>query len=180
MRLLPPALAFALAVVAGGSAVHAADVSNIVMVDARPLTPTDAPADEYFGRFKLSNIGVRNLIHAFAVEGNSSLALPIQRPRIEEVDSALIDWGEKYPRDPWLVRSIMHFADILATKHDVETDAMAVNLLLQASLRYRNTKFEQLAVAKVRAMRPASGIDLGVQFIDAPTLANTVWLQVHL
>ena len=81
---------------------------------AHPLTPTDAPADEYFGRLKLSNIGVHNIIHALAVEGYSPLALPLERTRIMGVETAIVEWAEAFPRDPWLRNTVLNFAGVIA------------------------------------------------------------------
>lgn len=153
--------------------------SSLVSIDARPLTPAAAPADEYFGRQKLSNLGIRNIIHAFAVEGNSPLALPLERSRIEAVDSAIIDWGEKYPRDPWLPRATINFARVLASKNDVSTTTIAIDLLLRASQRYRNTKYEQLTLAQVRSIKVPSGVDLTSVPFSPPGYDETVWLQLH-
>ena len=96
---------------AGGATVfHSVAAVNVT---AHPLTPTDAPADEYFGRLKLSNIGVHNIIHALAVEGYSPLALPLERTRIMGVETAIVEWAEAFPRDPWLHRrdAVVHVGD---------------------------------------------------------------------
>src|ERR1700730_2337880 len=86
---------------------------TVVNVTARPLTPQDAPADEYFGRLKLSNLGIRNIIHALAVEGTSPFALPLERTRIMGVNTAILEWADEFPRDPWLRRVVLNFADVL-------------------------------------------------------------------
>jgi hypothetical protein len=152
------------------------DGSATVAISSHPLTPTNAPADEYFGRMKLSNLGVRNIIHAFAVEGNSPLALPLQRSRMEAVDSALVDWGEKYPRDPWLPKALLHFTDELTAKQDVRADTMAVDLLLTATLRYKNTTYAKVALSKLRALRPSSSVDLTADQFEPPSLAEMAGL----
>lgn len=148
--------------------------ATLVAVTAHPLTPKNAPADEYFGRFKLSNLGIRNIIRAFRVEGNSPLALPIQRTRIMAVDMALVDWGEKYPRDLWLIGTTLGFADVLSMKRDVDTDAMAIDLLLRMSQRLENTKYEKTAIDRLSKIRPASNVDLTVDTFAGPTLPDLI------
>jgi hypothetical protein len=155
----------------------AVDGTATVSVSAHPLTPANAPADEYFGRLKLSNLGVRNIIKAFVIEGNSPLALPMQRARMEAVDSAILDWGDRYPRDPWLPSAVFRFTDVLAVKGDVKTDAMAMDLLLQASQRYRNTKYAKMALDRVRALQPACAVDWSVVPFDPPGLADLVAIK---
>jgi hypothetical protein len=151
-----------------------ADGATTVTVSEHPLTPAAAPADEYFGRLKLSNLGIRNIIRAFRVEGNSPLALPIQRGRMEAVDSAIVDWSDKYPRDPWLSGVIFGFADVLSIKHDPETDAMAIDLLLRESQRNEGTRYERRALAAISAMHPVHLVDWSVAPIDPPDLADLV------
>jgi hypothetical protein len=135
------------------------DGQAVITINSTPLTPGMAPADEYFGHSKLSNLGVRNIIHAFAVEGNSPLALPMQRGRIEEVRSALNDWAGKYPRDPWLRRDVFNFAIVLSAKNDPATSAATLDALLQAAERYQHTPFGSRAEAMVRAMYIPSSVD---------------------
>jgi hypothetical protein len=62
-----------------------------------------APADEYFGRMKLSIIGIRNelkLLHE-RVEGDPVNA-EANLKTADLVEDALEDWAQKYPRDSWL------------------------------------------------------------------------------
>jgi hypothetical protein len=151
---------------------------TLVNVTAQPLTATNAPADEYFGKFKLSNLGIRNIIRAFRIEGNSPLALPIQRARILAVDLALVDWGEKYPRDLWLIGTTFGFADVLSMKQDIDTDAIAINLLLRTSQRFENTKYEKTAIDRLGKLRPVSGVDFTVDNVTRPGLPDLIPLQI--
>ena len=151
-----------------------ADGSATIAVSAHPWTPAAAPADEYFGHLKLSNLGVRNIIRAFRVEGNSPLALPMQRFRMDAVTSAIADWGDKYPRDPWLASTVFGFTDVLAVKGDVRTDAMAIDLLLQASQRYRNTKYAKMAIKRLLALEPTSSVDWSVVPFGPPAYDELV------
>src|SRR5450755_1991263 len=85
-------------------------------VSARAFTYAPAPADEYFGRFKLSNLGMRNIIHDMNIEGDSPLALPLQQGRIREVAGSLSDWANRYPRDTWLPGTAASFVRFLERK----------------------------------------------------------------
>jgi hypothetical protein len=67
-----------------------------------------APADEYFGRLKLSILGVRNTLrdlgaradadpaHATSILGSAGLT-----------EDAIHEWEKKYPRDTWVPTSIL-------------------------------------------------------------------------
>lgn len=142
-----------------------------VAVDARPLGPADAPADQYFGRLKLSNLGVRNIIHALAVEGRSPLALPLERARIMGVETAIAQWGDEYPRDTWLRGVMLNFAGVMAGKHDVDTDRIAVDLFIETSLRYPNTRWSKQAMRQLDALAPANAIDWSIPAFDLPDQA---------
>jgi hypothetical protein len=152
--------------------------SALISVNAHPLTPQNAPADEYFGRLKLSNVGIRNIIHAIAVEGDSPLALPLERSRIMGVETAIVQWSELYPRDPWLRRAMLTFAQVLAPKHDVDTDRIAIDMLLRAGQRFADPAYQKLVDQRLRAIAPASDIDWSAVPFDPPTFADAFYLNV--
>ena len=62
-----------------------------------------APADEYFGRLKMSILGIRNQLHDLEVKsgyrGENKRALLGEASFIED---AMRSWSEKYPADPWI------------------------------------------------------------------------------
>ena len=64
-----------------------------------------APADEYFGRLKMSILGIRNRITELENESsdpalnNASIAW-----KMSMVEDAIADWKSKYPDDPWIPR----------------------------------------------------------------------------
>jgi len=62
-----------------------------------------APADEYFGRQKLSTLGIDNMIHDTDMrEGfDPQLASRLYTPLMAAED-ALEDWAKKYPGDTWI------------------------------------------------------------------------------
>ena len=141
-----------------------------VAVDAHPLTEQNAPADQYFGHLKLSNLGVRNIIHALQVEGHSPLALPLERTRIMGVETALAEWGDAYPRDTWLRGAMLNFAGVMAGKHDVDTDRLAVDFYLQTSIHYPNTRWSKQALKQLGSLVPSTGIDWTVPTYDPPDM----------
>ena len=92
---LVPGLAFgAVTKTAPAHAVHPA-----------PAPPKVAPADEYFGRMKMSILGITNSIRDTGLRENydptnaakyyTTLAL---------TEDALEDWSHKYPQDSWIPR----------------------------------------------------------------------------
>lgn len=151
-----------------------------IAVNTHPLTPQEAPADQYFGRLKLSNLGVRNIIHALSVEGRSPLALPLERTRIMGVATALAEWGEDYPRDTWLRGAMLSFAGVMAGKHDVDTDRLAVSFYLQTAARYPNTRWSQQALRQLGSLEPTTGIDWSIPQYDPPDMAMIMAQRIRL
>jgi len=64
-----------------------------------------APADEYFGRLRMSVLGIRNELVALerrAESGDRNVAA--MGGKLAMVDDAMRDWRLRYPRDTWLPR----------------------------------------------------------------------------
>lgn len=64
-----------------------------------------APADEYFGRMKMSVLGIRNALDGLerrAAGGDPNVSS--MSGQLAFVDDAMRDWRTKYPRDTWLPR----------------------------------------------------------------------------
>jgi hypothetical protein len=66
-----------------------------------------APADEYFGRQKLSILGIGNMIKdmRLRVEADMSKSGTIYGT-LADVENALHDWETKYPSDSWVAKNI--------------------------------------------------------------------------
>lgn len=79
-----------------------------------------APADEYFGRQRLSILGMRNMLHDLqrdAQNGSKDDASVVNSARA--VEDALHDWQARYPLDPWLPRYIYQLDGLY---HRVDSD----------------------------------------------------------
>ncbi len=72
-----------------------------------------APADRYFGRLKMSILGVRNSIKDLAARAD---AHPEDAEHIFDkavlVEDALRDWHAHFPRDPWIPRYTYSLAQL--------------------------------------------------------------------
>ena len=140
-------------------------VWHTFFVSARPISRAPAPADEYFGRFKLSFLGIRNIIHDMNIEGDSSLALAIQEGRIHEVAGSLADWANRYPRDKWLPGTTAAFVRFLERKQSADTSLIAADLIATLNDRFGDTRTGKWYTALAAAHEPVIGVD--------PTVAPT-------
>jgi|SRR5580658_6522183 hypothetical protein len=74
-----------------------------------------APADRYFGRLKMSILGIRNSIKDLSARAD---AFPADADHIFDkavlVEDALRDWQAKFPRDPWIPKYSYSLAELYA------------------------------------------------------------------
>jgi hypothetical protein len=64
-----------------------------------------APADEYFGRVKMSYLGMNNTFRDAAISSGAHTTDPGIIHKIAFAEDALDAWAKKYPRDPQLART---------------------------------------------------------------------------
>lgn len=64
---------------------------------------TGAPADEYFGKLKMSILGIRNTIRdvGLRIDADSTHARNVMGG-LPLAEDAIHDWEKKYPKDSWL------------------------------------------------------------------------------
>ncbi len=83
-------------------------------VIAKPMSGL-APADRYFGRLKMSILGVRNSLRDLAARADVE---PGQAEHIFDkavlVEDALRDWQTHFPRDPWIPKYAYALAQLYA------------------------------------------------------------------
>lgn len=174
------ALSFAIiayAIIARESRAAASDAFSI---NATPLLSIQAPADVYFGTYRLSNLSVRNAIHDMNIEGDSPLALPGQIERINAVQSALADWALRYPRDPWLPSTMARFATFLIGKHIPQYDRVALSFLEELTTLYPNTQYARLASTNLQDFEvlPEFNLRDGPDVRSMPLIFESVWVGI--
>jgi hypothetical protein len=64
-----------------------------------------APADEYFGRTKMSYLGMNNTFRDSAISSGTHTTDPAIINKVSLAEEALEAWARKYPRDPQLART---------------------------------------------------------------------------
>lgn len=64
-----------------------------------------APADSYFGRLKMSFLGINNTFKDAAISAGDHTTDPAITGKVDFAMEALNDWQRKYPRDPQLART---------------------------------------------------------------------------
>lgn len=84
-----------------------------------------APADEYFGRLKLSILGIRNTIRdmGYKVDANPEHKMALNAVALTE--DAMHDWEAKYPKDSWIPPAILSLERLYAKVDSDEARAHA-------------------------------------------------------
>ncbi len=80
--------------------------ATATLADPAPKSKV-APADEYFGRLKMSVLGIGNVIKdmRLRVEADADKT-PTIFGSLAMVEDALRDWERKYPRDTWIAKDL--------------------------------------------------------------------------
>jgi hypothetical protein len=102
-----------------------------------------APADQYFGRLKMSILGIRNSIKDLdyrASGGDQSDAVHVY-DKLVLVEDALRDWQSRYPRDTWLPRYTHELAMVYRKLPLEEARVRSNDLFGLLSTRYANSEY---------------------------------------
>ena len=130
-----------------------------------------APADEYFGRLKMSILGVRNTLKDLAQKAEYNPGNPEQIfGSAAYVEEALREWEQKYPRDPWLAQSIAGLVHMYAHVPTPTGRAKMHAALTWLSARYG----EMTAVLQVATAEAAAADRTAVAPVSAATMAPPI------
>jgi hypothetical protein len=123
------------------------------IVQSASAKPVVAPADEYFGRMKLSILGISNTIHdtklresydpAHAADNYSKLLL---------AEDALEDWAKKYPQDNWLPGKAYYMSHEFWAMNTADGDRAAQRCRAVLLSLYAKSPYSVKARTEVAAM----------------------------
>jgi hypothetical protein len=154
-RFLVSSLALAAICLHGMQAARAGEHNPHRLAAKKAVAIKVAPADEYFGRLKMSILGIANTIK------DQSLAydrrpdqLQAELHAVSFAEDAIRDWEHKYPQDPWIAKSLFaleRFYNKIPTD-ECRADAMATMRWLVRDFPhtwYGRTGKEEIAEGKV-------------------------------
>jgi hypothetical protein len=132
-----------------------------------------APADEYFGRLKMSILGIRNTIHdaGLAIDNDASKAAGLMG-KLNLTEDAMADWERRYPADPWIPKFVFALERVYQkVDSSAEFNARAINSMNFLALHYGNTWYGKEArrelasgeIGKHLAAPPVAAIDPQVE-----------------
>lgn len=149
MRALGLLLAF---IIACGACAAADPLDDAIVPAAGTSATNPAPADEYFGRLKMSILGIRNHLNAVAREIESDPSRgQAAVDSLTLTEESLKEWEQKYPRDPWLARTVYMLVHVYAKMPRDVGHAHAVRTLSWLLAKYPGSEFAQTALSEVNA-----------------------------
>ena len=106
-----------------------------------------APGDEYFGRMKMSYLGINNTFHDETIRAGDYTTDPGIISKVAFADEALDAWAHKYPGDPQLARS--YFLAIVMYKkiYTIDGQKKAWTYMHVLTSRFPGTYFGKLEKA---------------------------------
>jgi len=129
-----------------------------------------APADEYFGRLKLSILGIRNTIKDMGLkaDADSSHAANVVMGSVGLTEDAIHDWEKKYPQDSWIPATIFSLERLYAKvdSDDARRDA-------KVTMTWLVHDYPASAPAKIGKKELSENL-VGVKPVPAPSAATVV------
>jgi hypothetical protein len=110
---------------------------------------SSAPGDEYFGRMKISYLGIDNTYKDGAISAGAYTTDPRLIAKLDFATEALQRWAAKYPDDPQLPRSYFLGVQVLRkvyTQGEQQTTWQFIQLLVT---KYGNTYFGKVMKASL-------------------------------
>jgi hypothetical protein len=106
-----------------------------------------APADEYFGRARMSPLEITNRISDAERRGPTYGGL-------KAAQAALEDWTRKYPADPWIPQREYRMSHLFARLHSRDGNALAAWCRAFLRVHFPGTRYAVAALREGSAPRP--------------------------
>ena len=100
-----------------------------------------APGDEYFGRLKISYLGIDNTFKDGAISAGGYTTDPNLIKKLMFADEALARWAAKYPNDPQLARSYFLGIQVFRKVYTQPGQNVAWHYIQILVTKYPNTFF---------------------------------------
>jgi hypothetical protein len=117
------------------------------------VKPAVAPADEYFGRMKLSILGISNTIHDTKLrEGFDPVHAATYFDKLSLAEDALEDWSKKYPHDTWLPGKAYYMSHEFWAMNTPDADREAERCRSLLFAHFKTSPYAAKARAEAAAM----------------------------
>ena len=111
-----------------------------------------APADEYFGKLKMSILGIRNEIKDMTTKvGFQPDNAASQLGTCALTEDAIHDWEHKYPADTWIPKTLLELQRLYATSNVPEFQQHMKATYAWITTRYKTSKYATVARTEYNA-----------------------------
>ncbi len=127
---------------------------TLALVCTAPVVAANkvAPADEYFGRQKISTLGIDNMIRDTDVRESFNPALASRLyGSLLAAEDALQDWAVKYPHDSWIPKRAYMLSHLFWRMHTPEATAAAERCRSLLFRSFPTHRFAQMARGETEA-----------------------------
>jgi hypothetical protein len=125
-----------------------------------------APADEYFGRMKMSILGITNSIRDTGLrEGFDPSSASKYYNGLAFTEDALEDWANKYPQDSWIPRRAYDLSHEFWRMHTPEADVQAQRCRAILFRRFPHNQWAAVA-------RGESAVNVAPPVASVPAVVN--------
>jgi hypothetical protein len=123
------------------------------IAQAATANPVVAPADEYFGRMKLSILGIGNIMHDTKLrEAYDPSHAADNYAKLSLAEDALEDWAAKYPQDTWLPGKAYYMSHEFWAMNTPDADRAAERCRALLLTRFATSRYSSIARTEVAAM----------------------------
>ena len=107
-----------------------------------------APGDEYFGRMKLSFLGIDNTFFDERIRAGDYTTDSNIISHVDQADDAMHDWARKYPNDPQLAQVYFLAARVYKKIYTEPAQRKSLAYMNLLATKYPNTFFGKTAKAE--------------------------------
>ena len=111
---------------------------------------SSAPGDEYFGRMKISYLGIDNTYRDGAISAGAYSTDPNLIKKLDFATEALRRWAAKYPDDPQLPRSYFLAIQVLRKVYTQPEQQLSWQFIQVLVTKYRTSYFGKTMVASLK------------------------------
>ncbi len=111
---------------------------------------SSAPGDEYFGRMKMSYLGIDNTYKDGAISAGAYTTDPKLISKLDFATEALQRWAAKYPNDPQLARSYFLGVQVLRKVYTQAEQQMSWQFIQLLVTKYGNTYFGKVMKSSIQ------------------------------
>jgi len=111
---------------------------------------SSAPGDEYFGRMKLSYLGINNTFKDGVISAGAYTTDPRVISKLNFADDALRVWAQRYPNDPQLARSYFLGVQVFRKVYTLQGQQTTWYYITMLTHKFASSYFGKTMIASLK------------------------------